>query len=47
MSCMRLKGQHQPVRTGLGMNGHTKGELFYILLLIPLGHAVISCKAEL
>jgi len=44
---MPLKGQHQRVLAGLAMNGHMKGELFYILLLIPLGHTVFPCKAEL
>lgn len=44
---MPLKGQHQPFLAGLGMNRHMKGELFYILLLIPLGNKVIPCKAEL
>lgn len=47
MSCMPLKGQHQPVLPGLGTNGHMKGELLYILLLIPLGRAVFPCEAEL
>lgn len=37
----------QPVLDGVGMNGHRKGELFCILLLIPLGRAVFPCKVEL